>query len=101
MPVPAKPDEQPRAPSEREKVAAAYGRVFGTVAPRRTYDQMTVMEDMERRGFIRRPTRLSEHPTEAEGMRCFHLDTLELLHVAARLDGDGKRRKRGASILPV
>jgi len=92
--------------TERGRVAQAYARLFGRTDSARSEDQRIVWEDMERRGFIRRPTLTYDgkgqlcplRMAQGEGQRIFHLDTQLLVHEGCSLDPEAKPKRKGRSI---
>ena len=99
--APATPAELDAARAEanasRERLIQAYGDVFGREEGGRSESQAMVWEDMQRRGFIRRPT--AQHVEGAgidalgsahnEGKRLFMLDSMEAVHQAGLLARGG------------
>jgi len=101
--------EDPKKPapiSERGRVAQAYARLFGTDDNHRNEDQRVVWQDMERRGYIRRPA-LNPNAdgslcpikqAQAEGQRIFMLDVQLLVHEGHNQDPEAKPKQRGKSV---
>lgn len=97
---------KPAKLSDRARIAQAYARVLGTDDRNRNSDQRVVFEDMERRGYIRRPTLVADTQghlcplrlAQAEGMRMFHLDTKLLIHEGHNQDPEAKPKQRGKSV---
>ena len=86
-------DENVKPESQADKLALAYAMVFGRDDAHRTEQQQLVMHDMWHRGYLRRSTAVAMADGKvclvkmeiAEGMRIFHLDTLNYLDRAKRL----------------
>lgn len=94
------------AVSDRARIAQAYARVLGTDDNSRTNDQRVVWLDMERRGYIRRPTLVADGAghlcplrlAQAEGMRMFQLDSALLVHEGCNKDPEAKPKRKGKSV---
>ncbi len=98
--------KKPEPLSERGRVAQAYARVLGVDDNNRNEDQRVLWQDMERRGYIRRPMLSPDRDGQlcplrlaaAGGMNAFHQDTALLVHEGCKLADTPKPKKRGKSI---